>query len=59
MVLGGVCYSGNVANHNGREIDLFPSVHQVNETLIYSVYQIAPLTYGNDILDDKPKKQLM
>ena len=59
MFPGSVCYARNVAKHNGREVNLLPSVQEVNKALVHSIRKIAALTSRNDILDDQPKEQLV
>jgi len=59
MLSGGGCDAGNVSDHDGREIKLFSSIHQISEALIHSISLIAPLTLGYNVLNDEPKKQLV
>jgi len=56
---GGVCNAYDVANHDGWKVDLLRPVYQINEALVHRICYVASLTPGNDILDHKPKDQLM
>ena len=59
MFPGEVCYPGNLANHDSRKIDLLPPVQKISEALVRNVRKVMALSSGNDVLDNKPKKQLV
>jgi len=59
MLLGGVCNSGDMEDHNGWKVDLLLPVYQINEALIHRICHVAPLTPGNDVLDHKQENQLV
>ena len=59
MLSGGVCDADNVSDHDGREINLFSSIHQIGEALIHSISLIAPLTPGYNVLNNELEKQLV
>jgi len=56
---GGVCNPYNMSNHDGRKVDLFLPIHQIDETPIHSIGKVAALTPRDDIFYDEPKQQLM
>jgi len=53
MLSGDVCNAINVPDHDGEEINLFSSIHEISETLIHDISLISPLTPRYDVLDDK------
>jgi len=55
MFPGGVCNRCYMSNHDGRKVDLFLSLHQIDETLIHNIGKVASLTPWDDIPDDEPK----
>ena len=49
----------NMVDHESRQVDLLPSIHQVSKTLVHSIRLIAPLSTRYNVLDDEPEQQLM
>jgi len=54
MFSGGVCYSCQMPNHNCREIDLLPSVHEIDKTLMHDIRKIFSQAPWCDIFYYKP-----
>jgi len=48
-----------MVDHYSRKVDWSLPVYQVSETLIHYICQISSLTPENDVLDNKPKDQLV
>jgi len=59
MRSGGVCNPSNVLDHEGWEIDLLTSVHEIDEALVHCIRLISSLPSGDDILDEKPENKLV
>jgi len=59
MCPGSCGYRHNMVDHEPRQVDLLPLIHQVSQTLIHGVRLIAPLSMRYYVLDDKPEDQLM
>jgi len=59
MHSGGVYNPSDVGNHEGRQVDLLSSIHQISKALVHSICLIPPLRPRDDVLDDELEDQLM
>jgi len=59
MRSSGVCNTGNVLDHEGRNVYFLTSVHEISETLIHGISLVAPSPSGNDVLNEKPEHELV
>jgi len=59
MLSSSVCNASYVPDHDGREIDLLASIHEISEAPIHGIRLVVSLAPRNDVLDNEPKQELM
>jgi len=59
MILGRVDNSPNMANHDCGQVNLLTPLQQISLAHVHGISKVTSLTSGNNILNHKPKQQLM